>query len=93
LFPNIQNGKPWISGSVNAKPLDRLKAVAARAGVTEGVTFQALRRTCATTMEAAGAGAAQIQRQLRHSNVGVTQQFYMQADRDNMKSAMDGFSY
>lgn len=92
LFPNLRAATPWTSGSTGHTPLARLKAVAKRCGI-DVATYQALRRSVATHMEAGGAGAAQIQRQLRHSNVGTTQTFYMQADRDNMRQAMDGFSY
>ena len=61
------------------------------AGVS--ATFQMLRRTVATNMEAHGAAASQIQRQLRHSNVATTQGFYMERDRQNMANVMDGFGY
>ncbi len=92
LFPNIRTATPWINGPTGYKPLCRLQAVAARAGV-EAATWHAIRRSVATHMEAAGCGPAQIQRQLRHSNVGTTQNYYMQADQENMKKAMENFGY
>ena len=90
LFPNLRTATPWVGGPPGYKPLDRLKAVAARAGV-EVASFQMLRRSVATHMEAAGAGPAQIQRQLRHSHVGTTTDYYMKADRENMRKAMEHF--
>lgn len=92
LFPNVRTPTPWVEGSPGTTPLDRLKAVALRAGV-EGATYQKLRASVATHMEAAGCGAAQIQRQLRHSNVGTTQNHYMRADRENMRKAMENFGF
>jgi integrase len=92
LFPNIRSATPWLNGPPGYRPLDRLKAVAKRAGV-DGASYQKLRASVATHMEAAGCGPAQIQRQLRHSNQGVTQAHYMQADRANMKKAMENFGY
>jgi integrase len=98
LFPNLQSSTPWTQGSRGQKPLDRLRAAAKRAGVVDDdgnafASFQMLRRSVATHMEANGAAASQIQRQLRHSNVGTTQNWYMQRDRENMGRAMDGFGY
>lgn len=92
VFRNIRAASPWSQGCRGTKPIDRLKSVGKRAGI-ELVTFQMLRRTVAVAMEIAGASAAQIQRQLRHSNITVTQQYYMAADRDGMRSAMSGFGY
>jgi integrase len=92
LFPNTRASSPWTNGPSGHKPLDRLKSVAERAGV-EGASFQKLRASCATMMEAAGAGAAQIKRQLRHSNTQVTEDHYMQRDRVEMARAMERFTY
>ena len=44
-------------------------------------------------MEAAGCGAAQVKRQLRHSSVGVTEAHYMQRDKVEMQRAMKDFGY
>jgi integrase len=92
LFPNLKRPTPWTGGSRGCKPLQRLKAIARRAGV-EVVSFQMLRRSCATNMEAAGASVAQIKRQLRHSSASTTEGWYMQSDLDNMSQAMQGFGY
>jgi integrase len=92
LFPNQRVATPWVNGPMGTKPIDRLKAVARRAGV-EHATWQMLRRSVATHLEGAGAGAAMIQRILRHSNVGTTQAYYMKADLANMHKAMEGFGY
>jgi integrase len=92
LFPNQTVATPWLNGPQLLKPLDYLQRVALRAGI-EHVTWQMLRRSVATHLEGAGAGAAMIQRILRHSNVGTTQTFYMRADLANMHKAMEGFGY
>jgi integrase len=92
LFPNVRNSAPWLYGPVGCKPLDRLKALAKRAGV-EQASWQMIRRSVATHLEGAGCGPAMIQRILRHSHVGTTQQFYMKADLENMHRAMKDFGY
>jgi integrase len=92
VFPNLRVPTPWRNGCMGSKPLDRLQAVAKRAGV-EVASFQMLRRSVATHLEGAGCGAAMIQRILRHSNVGTTQAYYMKADLSNMHKSMEGFCY
>jgi len=93
LFPTIATASPWISGCPGGKPLDRLKAVAARAGVAEGVTWHALRRSIATHLEAHGAGPAMIQRLLRHTSPETTERWYRKADLHNMLATVGDFQY
>ena len=93
VFPCIRTSTPWTNGALGLKPLDQFKKAARRAGVTEGVTFHALRRSLATHYELHGAGGAMIQRLLRHSSQSVTQAFYQQADIQNMRTAVQAFSY
>ncbi len=93
LFSTIGTSAPWTSGSPGGKPLDRLKSVAARAGVTSGVTWHALRRSIATHLEAHGAGPAMIQRLLRHTSPETTEKWYRKADLGNMLAAVGGFAY
>jgi integrase len=92
LFPNQRVGTPWLNGPTGTKPIERLKAVALRAGV-EHATWQMLRRSVATHLEGCGCGPATIQRVLRHSNVGTTQNFYMKFDLANTREAMKDLSY
>lgn len=90
-FPNVRTMTPWTNGGPGTSPLDRLKAVASRAGI-EHANYQMVRRTIATMLQNLTSPAA-VQRILRHSNVGVTQAFYMQADVEQMKQSMSGFEY
>jgi integrase len=91
LFPNVRTMTPWINGGPGTTPLARLQAVARRCGI-ERANFQMVRRTVATTLEALTSPGG-VQRILRHSNVGVTQAYYMQADIAQMKKSMEGFQY
>jgi integrase len=92
LFPNLRTATPWVEGSRGYKPIDRFKAVASRAGV-ESATFQMIRRSVATHLEATGCGEAMIMRILRHSNVQVGRDFYRKRDLENMTEAMKDFDY
>jgi hypothetical protein len=92
LVPNVFRVGPWTGGSPGHKPLDRVKALAARAGV-KGFTLLSLRHTFATLAEGMwGLTELQIQRQLRHTNV-KTQRSYRHADPDSMRRAVGGISF
>jgi integrase len=92
MFPGSRRTGAWIGGSPGQKPVQRLEAVAARAGVS-GMTFQSLRRTWATAAEAAGIPQALLTRQLRHSSEETTKRWYQQRDLDSLRGAIDGFDY
>ncbi len=92
LFPTISRKSCWCSGQPGAKPLDRLAAVANRAGV-EGVTFQVLRRSLATHLEYHGVGPALIQRILRHTDSRTTEKWYRQADVSNLREKVAGLEF
>lgn len=91
LFPGARGRGPWTSGPADAKPLDVLRDVGIRAGV-KGVTWQVLRRSLATHLEAAGVPAVVIARILRHSET-VDAVWYRQADVANLRDAVAGFGY
>jgi len=91
LFPNLNRRGPWLQGSPGTKPVDRLAAVGARAGVP-GMTFQALRASWATRAEGAGYSALTIQRVLRHSNQN-TQLWYRAADAESLADTVRDFNY
>jgi integrase len=80
LFPHKYFTGPWLNGSVGKKPLDQLKALGERAGVT-GMTFLALRHTVGTLAEAWGLSELELQSQLRHAR-RQTQRHYRHADID-----------
>lgn len=92
LFPNTRTPTPWTGGPTGAKPLDKLKAAGARAGV-EGLTFQSLRHSWATHAESLwGLSPATIQRVLRHTTQR-TQAHYRHADLPNLRAAVRGIGF
>jgi integrase len=91
LIPTCNRRSPWTSGQPGGKALDRLKAVAKRAGV-EDMTFLALRHGWATHAEFWGYGANLTQRVLRHTNTR-TQLGYRHADLPNIVERTAGFDF
>jgi integrase len=91
LFPTIRTRTPWTSGSPTTKPLDRLQAVAKRAGV-DGVTWHAFRRSFATHLEPCTT-PAMIQRLCRHASPEITERYYRRADAVSMVAAVEDFRY
>jgi integrase len=92
LIPTNNRKAPWTSGAPGGKALDRLQAIAKRAGIKEGMTFQMLRRSCATHLEHQGLGEALIARILRHTP-RVSAKHYRRADIANLVSATDTFDF
>src|SRR5208337_5582603 len=92
LFPTLNRRSNWKSGVPGQKPVQRLQAVAERAGVI-GMTFQSLRRSLATHLEHHGTGQAMISRILRHTNSRTTLTWYQQADVPNMVEALASFDF
>jgi len=92
LFPTICRKAPWCSGQPGAKPVQRLQAVAKRAGV-DGVTFQLLRKSLATHLEYHGVGPALIQRILRHTDTRTTEKWYRMADVENLREKVAGLEF
>jgi integrase len=92
LFPNTRGAGAWHSGEHGDRPCERLQAVAKRAGV-EGMTFQSLRRSLASHLEAHGLGQALITRCLRHTSERTTKQWYQSSDVPNLCHAVESFEY
>jgi integrase len=92
LFPNIGLSNAWSEGSPGTKPIDRLQAVARRAGV-EGMTWHSLRRSLATALEGFGLSQPLITRCLRHSSEAITRTWYQGADLPALTHAVEGFHY
>lgn len=90
LFPNTHRTGPWTSGSPSTKPIARLQAAAARAGI-EGVTFHAMRRGWATMAEAMGIPLNLVSRQLRHTSETTTRRYYAKKTTDALRDAVDHF--
>jgi integrase len=94
VFTNMMKPTPWVGGSHGVRALDRFKQAAIRAGVPgEVANLHALRRSLATHLESQGCGQAMITRILRHTTTATSTTFYQKADIDNMRRAVDGFSY
>jgi integrase len=92
LFPGSLRASAWTGGAPGLRPVDRLKAAGARAGV-EGATFKVLRRTWATAAEAQGIPQALITRQCRHSDQRTTREWYQRRDLDALRAAVEGFDF
>jgi integrase len=95
LFPTVGRAgqvAPWTSGETGRKPIHRLQAVAARAGVA-GMTWQSLRRSWATHAEFHGLGPAMIQRVLRHTTPRTAELWYRTSDLPNLKQAVKGITF
>jgi integrase len=92
LIPTNDRKAPWVSGSAESRPIARLRDLAKRAGV-EDMTWQMLRRSCATHLEAHGLGRALIKRILRHTEDRVSEEFYSEADVTNLTAAVEDFSF
>lgn len=91
VFPNITRVGPWTGGPPGQRPIDRLKAAGARAGV-EGFTFLSLRHSFATHAEHWGMGPAMLQRILRHTTQ-QTQKYYRHPDATNMREAVSRIDF
>jgi integrase len=91
LFPNLNRRGPWRDGAVGTKPVQRLQAVAQRAGVP-GMTFKSLRASWATRAESAGYSGLIIQRVLRHTSPS-TSAWYRGHDIEALTRTVADFDY
>ena len=92
LFPTLNRKSNWKSGVPGQKPVQRLQAVANRAGV-EGMTFLSLSHSWATHAEYHGYGPALIQRVLRHTTEKTAELWYRHADVPNLVERVSGFDF
>jgi len=92
LFPNLRLSNAWYGGQHGARPLERLQALAKRAGV-ENMTWQSLRRSLACHLEGHGLGQALITRCLRHTSERTTREHYQDSDIPNLVRAVETFEY
>ena len=68
--------------------MDRNLFPIARGAGVDGVTYQILRRTFATTMQKCG-NVKDVQTQLRHSSPHLTANVYMQAIPESVRAAVE----
>ncbi len=85
LFPTTRRRGPWVRGRDGCRPLDRLKAVARRAGVG-CTTFLSVRHGWATHSAFWGVPRGLAQAVLRHTS-DRTIDWYMHDDLDNLRQA------
>jgi integrase len=91
-FPNTFRSSPWTSGSRGAKPRDRMKAVAAQAGVV-GFTPLSCRHSLATHLKTAfNQGEGFVKRMLRHTSL-QTQAWYTHDDLPNLRAGVSGVQF
>ena len=94
-FPHAGKGRPgpWISGTTANRPLGRLQAAAARAGLTE-VTFKAGRHTWSTMARMhVGYSDAIVQAQLRHTTPRTARENYTHYDASIQRETVRAFRY
>lgn len=86
LFPGARLVGPWTGGGPGSKPLDEIRALGDRAGVT-GLTLAAFRKTLGTLAKGWGMGQLELKALLRHSQV-ETQLWYDESDVDVLRPAV-----
>ncbi len=91
LWPNTFKSSAWLGGCSGQKPLDKLKEAAARCGI-KVISWQILRRTCATALNQ-HASPGQVQQIMRHSSSQTTNAWYIKRDTEALKAAVRDFHY
>jgi integrase len=85
LFPGRRLKSPW-SGGPGYKPIDRIRALAAAAGVGD-VTIIGLRKSLGTLAKAMGLGPLEVKAILGHTSI-ATQAHYDEEAVDSLRPAM-----
>lgn len=91
VFPNKLGTGHWLGGKPGKKPLDQIKALGVRAGVT-GLTILSFRHSIATHAARWGLGPLALKELLRHTFV-TTQDHYREIDLANRVAAARRISY
>jgi integrase len=91
LFPTNDRRHPWTSGQSGRKPVHRLKAVAALAGV-EDFTFLSLRHSWATHAPWWRLGPGTVKQVLRHTTER-TQAYYTHNDIVDLASSVEDIDF
>jgi integrase len=85
VFANPKTGRPlWAGGWLR----NHVKPVARSLGITVPVTFQVLRRSCATRNQRHGS-LKDVQAHLRHGNIGTTGDVYMMEIPDSVAQMVE----
>lgn len=85
LFPGRRLKSPW-SGGPGYKPIDAIRGVAERAGVS-GMTIIGFRKSFGTAAKAMGLGPLEVQAILGHTSI-ATQAHYDEEAVDSLRPAM-----
>jgi len=91
FFPHKYGTGPWFHGRPGHKPLDQVKALGARSGVS-GLTILSLRHTVGTLAEGWGLGDLQLQRLLGHRRPR-TQLSYRHEDLGQLRTTAELVRY
>ena len=91
MFPTRDRRRPWTSGEPGRKPVHRLKAVAALAGVPD-FTFLSLRHSWATHALWWKLGPGTVKRVLRHTTER-TQAHYTHDDIADLTDSVENVDY
>jgi integrase len=85
VFANPKTGRPlWAGGWLR----NHVKPVAESLGITVPMTFQVLRRSCATRNQKHGS-LKDVQSHLRHGNIGTTGDVYMMEIPDSVAKMVE----
>lgn len=85
VIPSVRSEGPWHGGGPGRRPIDHLKAEAAKVGI-QGITWRTLRASWATHAESLwGCTDPEIARVLRHTGAETGRRHYRQADLDNLR--------
>ena len=85
VFANPKTGRPlWAGGWLR----NHVKPIAQSLGITVPVTFQVLRRSCATRNQKHGS-LKDVQAHLRHGNIGTTGDVYMMEIPDSVAQMVE----
>ncbi len=91
VIPGKRGKAPWTGGLPGCKPLDQVKALGERAGVS-GVTILGFRKTVATLAKGWGLGPLELQALLRHTSVR-TQLWYIEEDLEGLRVTASKIRY
>ncbi len=84
--PGLRHGRPWSSGRVGYRPIDRLRQAAAEVGI-DHITWQTLRRGWSVYAEGVWACTdPEIERVLGHTCPTTSKRWYRKANVDNLRA-------
>ena len=85
VFPGVTKKRPWTGGPPGHKPLDCVKAVGVRSGISN-LTILDFRHTIGTLAEQWGMGELELMRWLRHTRPSTQAWYRKQPDDSGMRA-------